>query len=241
MRDGQRDHPVAAAAADRGQTEVASEQIPWSYGRDQVTAMAVDPDRLFVYWELTDPGIERARAQLGTAGGDASLSLRVYDVTGRIFDGTNAHASFDHQIERDDRQWFFDVGKPASTAVVEVGCRSREGRFVRIARSARADFPRRAVAAAGTVEWLTVRAGAIVRRARGEWVLGHDTSDARSAGADADRGGGASALGIAGNDLLERGWIGGASEWSLGGASERAAETHDRSFGDGDRDRTSRA
>jgi hypothetical protein len=27
--------------------------------------MAVDPDRLYVYWEVTDEGLERARAGLG--------------------------------------------------------------------------------------------------------------------------------------------------------------------------------
>src|SRR5512133_3672261 len=32
----------------------APETIPWSYGYDRVTGMAVDPDRLFVYWEVTD-------------------------------------------------------------------------------------------------------------------------------------------------------------------------------------------
>ena len=58
--------------------------------------MPVDPDRLCVYWEVTDDGIARARAGLGAGGPGAWLALRVYDVTGRIFDGTNAHSYFDH-------------------------------------------------------------------------------------------------------------------------------------------------
>jgi hypothetical protein len=37
-------------------TEV--EQIPWGYGQDRVTAMVVDPERLYVYWEVTDEAIE---------------------------------------------------------------------------------------------------------------------------------------------------------------------------------------
>lgn len=133
------------------------EHIPWGYGQDRVTAMVVDPERLYVYWEVTDDAIARARAGLGGRGADAWLNLRVYDVTGRIFDGTNAHAYFDHRVERHDRQWFFTVGKPGSSVVVEVGMKSLEGYFVRIARSGRADFPRTTPAPAGSVEWLTVR------------------------------------------------------------------------------------
>jgi len=143
--------PVAPESTDRphkfdlGQpTEepVEVEHIPWGYGQDRVTAMVVDPERLYVYWELTDEAIERARAGLGPGGRDAWLSLRVYDVTNRIFDGTNAHSYFDHAVSRSDRQWFFFIGKPGCTAIVELGLKSQEGYFVRVARSGRVAFPR---------------------------------------------------------------------------------------------------
>jgi hypothetical protein len=132
--------------------------IPWGYGQDRITAMAVDPDRMFVYWEVTDSAIERARAGLGQGGPSAWLSLRVYDVTNRMFDGTNAHSYFDHKLERGDRQWFFHIGKPTSTTCVEIGMKSLEGHFVKIARSARIEFPRREPASWQEPEWLTVHA-----------------------------------------------------------------------------------
>jgi hypothetical protein len=136
----------------------AAPRIPWGYGQDRVTAMVVDPERLYVYWEVTDEAIERARAGLGPGGSDAWLNLRVYDVTNRIFDGTNAHTYFDQSVSRTDRQWFFLIGKPTSTTVVELGLKSQEGYFVRVARSGRADFPRVEAASGGGVEWLTVHA-----------------------------------------------------------------------------------
>ena len=139
-----------------GEAREPREDIPWGYGLDRVTAMTVDPERLYVYWEVTDQAIERARAGLGPGGQDAWLNLRVYDVTNRIFDGTNAHGYFDHSVSRTDRQWFFLLGRPTSTAIVEVGLKSSEGYFVRIARSGRVDFPRREPASRGGVEWLTV-------------------------------------------------------------------------------------
>jgi len=134
-----------------------SRDIPWAYGYDRVTGMAVDPDRLFVYWDVTDQSIERARSGLGASGKDAWLDLRVYDSTGRIFDGTNAHSYFDHGLDRRDRQWFFHIGKPASSAFVDVGLKSHEGYFIKIARSGRIDFPRRETAPFSEAEWLSVR------------------------------------------------------------------------------------
>jgi len=137
---------------------VEAERIPWGYGQDRVTAMVVDPERLYVYWEVTDEAIERARAGLGPGGQDPWLNLRIYDVTNRIFDGTNAHGYFDQSVSRTDRQWFFFIGKPTSTAIIELGLKSQEGYFVRITRSGRADFPRAEPVSPGGVEWLTVHA-----------------------------------------------------------------------------------
>jgi uncharacterized protein len=133
------------------------EHIPWGYGHDRLTAMAVDPNRLYLYWELTDPAIDKARQALGAGAKDAWVNLRIYDVTDRIFDGTNAHSYFDIKVDRSDRQWFVHVGKPASTHVAEIGLKSLEGYFVKVARSGRVDFPRFEPSPDGTVEWLTVR------------------------------------------------------------------------------------
>jgi hypothetical protein len=142
--------------------------LPWSYGEDRVTAMVIDPDRLFVYFEVTDPAIERARAALGAAGARAWLSLRVHDTTGRIFDGSNAHSYFDRGIDRGDREHFFDLRKPGSEAIVELGMRAEDGRFAKIARSGRALFPRSEPAPWSEPEWMTVRVatGEIVGGAR---------------------------------------------------------------------------
>ncbi len=152
--------PAATAKLAIGPAAAAREkpaQIPWSYGADRLTASAIDPDRLFVYWEVTDPAIERARASLGAGGPGAWPCLRVYDTSGLIFDGTNARGYFDHAVDRGTRQWFFHVGKPTSTAFVELGMKSTEGYFVKIVRSGRVDFPRREPAPVADPEWMTVR------------------------------------------------------------------------------------
>jgi hypothetical protein len=131
-------------------------EVPWGYGFDRIRAMVVDPERMFVYWEITDDAIELARERLGAGGPDASIVLRVYDTTGRIFDGTNAHSHFDHEVARGDRQWFFHIGNPASEACVELGLRSRDGVFEKVARSGRVEFPRRGPLTPRPPRWLTV-------------------------------------------------------------------------------------
>jgi hypothetical protein len=186
------------------------ESIPWGYGYDRVTAMAVDPVRLYVYWELTDESIAAARQQLGGSGPGAWVNVRVYDISGRLFDGTNAHSYFDHGVDRDTRQWFFEIGKPTSTACVEVGMKSPEGYFAKIVRSGRVDFSRDQPQPAGPVEWLTVRTAT---GWAGEPVLG---------GAPLPDGQGRGAGGAAGGQGWQ-GWSEGAG-FPVPGAPERAID-----------------
>src|SRR5581483_8697182 len=74
---------------------------------------------------------------------------------------------FDHKVDRHERQWFFNIGKPTSQAVVEIGLRSAEGYYVKIARSGRVDFPRRGPGPWTEPEWMTVRAGSVEAAGRG--------------------------------------------------------------------------
>src|SRR5690349_7335289 len=41
--------------------EPMPKDIPWGYGTDRITAMPVDPLRLYAYWEVTDAAIATAR------------------------------------------------------------------------------------------------------------------------------------------------------------------------------------
>jgi hypothetical protein len=152
----------------RPRRSLRATQIPWGYGVNRVTAAAVDPDRLFVCWEITDGAIAKASAALWRDRDvrDAEMCLRVYDTTSRLFDGSNAHHHFDQRVQRGDCQWFFTIGRASSSAVVELGVRSVDGRFARIVRSKRVDFPRKRAASWRGPEWLTVRATGEVERSK---------------------------------------------------------------------------
>ena len=114
--------------------------------------MAVDPERLYVYWEITDSDLERARATL-PEGADTRLVLRIFDTTGRVFDGSNAHSSVDVAIQRSDRQWFLSLNRPNSSAVAEIAVLGPQGAYAPLARSQPVDFPRRDPAPPSEPEW----------------------------------------------------------------------------------------
>lgn len=130
--------------------------LPWGYDRDRVTVIVRDPDSAYVYWEIADEAIADARRRLGPGGAGAFCNLRVYDTTGRLFDGANANDFFDVGVRRTDREYFLAVRRPARTVHVEIGLKSHEGQFQPIARSGAAAFPRKEPSPNVAIEWTTV-------------------------------------------------------------------------------------
>jgi hypothetical protein len=159
--DNQADARVSGSKFDLGATEPAAEidagDLPWSYGEDRITAIVRDPDSAYLYWELTDEGIASARSRLGAAAGPHGwCNVRVYDTTGRDFDGTNANDYFDIRVDRTDREYYVMIRRPGSSVHVEIGVKTHEGYFQPICRSGRADFPRNGPSANTVLEWMTV-------------------------------------------------------------------------------------
>lgn len=109
--------------------------------RARVVALAVDPDRLFVHWTVPAAVLDQARA---SAARDAGPHLRIFDVSGRIFDGSNARGFLDHPIDAlAAGQCFLELRRPGTEVVVEIGVPAVDGRFLALARSKRTAFPRR--------------------------------------------------------------------------------------------------
>jgi hypothetical protein len=128
--------------------------IPWGYGDIRITGMARDPQWACAYWEITDGSIREAQTRLNDP--QAGLSLRVYDTTGRDFNGLNAHVHWDLGIDRSTTIYHFKVGKPGATIHVDVGVRNWHGGFQPIARSNSIEMPRDSVSPDTRVEMSTV-------------------------------------------------------------------------------------
>ena len=89
-RGRRRRKPGSGRAAEESQAS-----IPWGYGPEQSPPCRSIPIACSSTGRSPRPPSRRRAASLGPAATEAWLSLRIYDVTGRLFDGTNAHGYFD--------------------------------------------------------------------------------------------------------------------------------------------------
>jgi len=85
--------------------------------------MAVDPNTIFVDWEIVPGEI---------AGKEGDLTLRFHDSTGIEFDGSNANAVIDIRIPQRVGNGFFVINMPGRDVIVEAGIVSPEGRFLAV-------------------------------------------------------------------------------------------------------------
>jgi len=116
--------------------------LPDSYGETRVVLLPVDPYLVHVYWDVASGELEGAKKPLGEDYRRAQATLRFYDITYIMFDGTNAHSSFDVDIELQARNWYVHLWSPEKSYCVDLGFRTEDGRFVSIARSNIVETPR---------------------------------------------------------------------------------------------------
>ena len=110
-------------------TDIDEGELPWSYGENRITVIVRDPDSAYLYWEIDDAGHRRRAVPPGPAGERGWCNLRIYDTTGRDFDGTNANDYFDLTVDRADREYYLMIRRPASSMHAEIGIKTDEGFF----------------------------------------------------------------------------------------------------------------
>jgi hypothetical protein len=131
-----------------------AEDLPLSYGEDRIVLMVRDPYWVHVYWEVTRESLLKARRSLGEEWREAGSVLRVYDITGVDFDGTNSNSFFDIEISGGATNWYVNTQVPNRTYCVEIGLLSRSGTFVALARSNPASTPRDVPSDITDEEWM---------------------------------------------------------------------------------------
>jgi hypothetical protein len=109
--------------------------LPETYGDNRIVLLPRDLAWLFAYWDLATEYKDAARA----AGGNV-LALRLYDVTGIDFDGTNARAMVEHECAEWARSWYLPTPAPDRDYVVEIGYRGADQWFP-LARSNKVSVP----------------------------------------------------------------------------------------------------
>lgn len=121
--------------ADLQQIDGGLPELPESYGDNRIVLMPRDISWLFTYWDLTDEYKDAARS----AGGNV-LALRLYDVTGLDFNGTNSHGMYEQECTEWARSWYIPTPTPDRDYVVEIGYRGADQWFP-LARSNKVSVP----------------------------------------------------------------------------------------------------
>ena len=112
-----------------------------SHRETAVVLLPVQPYLVHVYWEVTPVELKKAIVQLGEEYARSRAILRCHDVTNIVFDGTNAHGSFDVPVDLSAKGRYVDLWSPEKSYFVELGFETEGGRFFPIARSNVSETP----------------------------------------------------------------------------------------------------
>jgi len=105
------------------------------YSKSRVILLPVEPYLIHACWEVTHKDIGKAKQRLGNDYRSSQAVLRFYDITNIIFDGTNAHDTFDVDIDLQSRNWYVDLWSPDKSYFVDLGFKTRDGFFLPVTRS----------------------------------------------------------------------------------------------------------
>jgi hypothetical protein len=140
-------------------TPVATESsgkngLPKNYGDTKIVILPRDPIWFYAYWEVAQAKFDELRAQLGDQKFNSSRwTLRVYDVTGIKFEGTNAHRFFDIAVGPAIDNWYVNVGEVNRSWCVDLGLVTPDGEFIVIARSNIVNMPRQGISPVTDEQW----------------------------------------------------------------------------------------
>ncbi|MFQ5431449.1 MAG: DUF4912 domain-containing protein [Nitrospinota bacterium] len=124
------------------------------YGDDRVTLLVRDPHWIFSYWDMNDDTPGRVAHSHGIDAGHCDTALRVYDVTGLDFDGTNGQICFDLGVGGMTGSYYINVPSDGRSYCVEIGLKDGQGSFYVMARSNVITVPRASVSDRMDEEWM---------------------------------------------------------------------------------------
>jgi hypothetical protein len=128
--------------------------LPKTYGETKIVILPRDPIWFYAYWEIAPEKFNELRNRLGDQKFNASRwTLRVYDVTGTKFDGTNAHRYFDISVNPSTDNWYVNVGEVNRSWCVDLGLLTPEGEFITVVRSNVLAMPRQGVSPITDEQW----------------------------------------------------------------------------------------
>lgn len=128
------------------------------YGETKIALLPRDPRWIYAYWEIDEAGKEEVKRKRGEEiFSRGSLTLRFYDVTDILFNGTNAHRQFDVKVDPEIGNWYFQVPESGRTYLSDIGLLTKEGEFICLARSNVVSLPKGKISEISDEEWMIVK------------------------------------------------------------------------------------
>ncbi len=132
-------------------------ELPRAYGMDRMALMVRDPYWLYAYWEITATKMEDITSRYGPGLWEISKPvLRVYDVTGINFNGTNANNYFDCSLGVNADDWYIKVAEANRSFCVDLGRLFPDGSFITLLRSNIVTTPRDTLSDRLDEEWMWI-------------------------------------------------------------------------------------
>jgi len=125
-------------------------EIAWEVGTkypipltgDHVTLLIVSPRLGYLQWQIQKECLEALKLTHAKGLEGGHIIVRIYDVTDILFDGFNAHMSFDLEVNKQSGNYYFSMDRLGRDYLAEVGFRFEDGSFHCFARSNTASFDR---------------------------------------------------------------------------------------------------
>lgn len=131
--------------------------LPERYGIERLVLMVRDPYWLYAYWEISATRQDEFQTCYGHGSWQSSRAmLRLYDVTGVEFNGSNANSFIDIPVNDEADNWHVYVGKPDRELCLELGRVLPDGRFITLLRSNTVLTPRASLSDRLDEEWMWI-------------------------------------------------------------------------------------
>lgn len=118
-------------------------KVPDSYDLHQLNLLVVDPYRLYAFWEIKKDVLrELTKKYSGRVIEPGRLFLRVFDVTGVLFNGSNARQMWEFRVSHFKGNWFVTVNKPDCLFTARLGFKDRKDNFIEVLASNTVKTPR---------------------------------------------------------------------------------------------------
>lgn len=136
---------IAATKFDLGQSDTVEKlavvdeglpTLPGGYGETKIVLLPIDPNWVYVYWDIPNEDREKLRQQ-----GGKQLALRVCDVTEIDLDTQGPHSVEFYECDELAREWHIPVPMSDRDYLVEIGYITNGRRWLMLARSLHVRVP----------------------------------------------------------------------------------------------------